>query len=87
MATYLYRAVAVEPDVDAESGETFIWPGMSLGRASGYLSRSAAKEAGERSGVRYVVVRSEPVSFVLPAEVLKQREIADLRDRLSLLTG
>jgi hypothetical protein len=85
MPTYLYRAVAAEP-WEGESVDLSIWPGEPLGRSSGYLSRSAAVDAGERSGVKYAVVRSAPVVFRMPAEVLKQREIADLRDRLAMLT-
>lgn len=87
MPTYLYRAVAAESYSDEVTGETSIWPGMPLGRSSGYLSRSAAVEAGARSGIKHVVIRSAPVQFELPAEVLKQREIQDLLDRLEALTG
>jgi hypothetical protein len=87
MSTYLYRAIASTSDVDEFSGDLMVWPGVSLGRTSGYLSRSSAVNAGQRSGVDYVIVRSEPVVFILPPEVLKARRIADLREELAVLTG
>ena len=85
MPTYLYRAVTAEASKDLD-GETTVWPGESIGRASGYLSRSGAKDAGERCGLAFVIVRSEPVAFTLPPEILREQEIADLRDRLVMLT-
>ena len=87
MSTYLYRAVALESDVDAFSGDLLIWPGESLGRGSGYLSRSSAVDAGECSGVAYVIVRSAPITFTMPPEAVKAARIAELRDELATLTS
>lgn len=63
MKTYLYRAIAtetIEPEGEWDIG---IEPGDILGRQSGYLSRSSAREAGESSGCDFEIVRSKPVSF------------------------
>lgn len=63
MKTYLYRAIATEAREPEDEWDIGIEPGEVLGRMSGYLSRSSAKEAGECSGVAYKVIRSEPVVF------------------------
>ena len=78
---YLYRAVATEFVHDAETLEEIIWPGATLGRATGYLSRSAAFDAGARSGFDFTVVRSEPIQFPTPPEV----EVAELRAEIAHL--
>lgn len=90
MSTYLYRAVNAEP-VDVveeynddgtpytlryEAGE------FTFGRQTGYLSRSGATSAGQRSGHPYLVVRSEPVVFLTRREKL-QREIDRLQAELA----
>lgn len=85
MSTYLYRAVATEHVENAYNGEPIAWPGMPLGRTSGYLSRSSAVIAGKASGVGFTIVRSEPVVFHDPPEVEAaelRAEIACLRERL-----
>jgi len=85
MKIVLYRAVALAT-VESPSGDLVVWPGMSLGRSSGYLSRSSAVAAGERAGVAFRVVRSLPVKFpVLPeVELAEAREqIAALREQLT----
>lgn len=90
MITYLYRAVATEHVDNAYNGEPIAWPGMPLGRASGYLSRSSAVIAGQSSGVAFVIVRSEPVVFHDPPEVdvaELRAENRELRDRIRTLTG
>ena len=86
MSIYLYRAVALEHVDHAHTGEPMFWPGMPLGRATGYLSRSSAVDAGDRAGVAFRVVRSLPVIFpVLPeVELAEAREqIATLREQLT----
>jgi hypothetical protein len=86
--TYLYRAIAVEYVDDAFTRELIAWPGMPLGRTSGYLSRSAAVNAGRASGVEHVIVRSEPVVFHNPPEAEAAELRADnqrLRERISVL--
>lgn len=90
--TYLYRAVSIEPhkvsesewdDFGVESAHTYTEPaGMILGRQSGYLSRSAAVDAGERSGLAYEIVRSEPVVFLTYAERLR-KQIRELTAELA----
>jgi len=77
---YLYRAVALEY-VDNAHEDTICWPGMSLGRGSGYLSRSSAKNAGIRSGFEFKLVRSAPVKFPVIPEV----EVAELREQINEL--
>lgn len=79
--TVLYRAVATEHVDDAFTGDVIAWPGAVLGRQSGYLSRSSAKEAGRRSGVAFEVVKSEPVVFLTEAERIS-RQIRELSARL-----
>ena len=79
--TYLYRAVTLEHLIDEFTGDTVFWPGDTLGRATGYLSRSAAVDAGRRSGARFEVVRSEPVVFPVPHAV----EVRELRDQIAAL--
>lgn len=81
MATVLYRAVALETVPD-DLDQPYIGPGDSLGRASGYLSRSAAAEAGIRSGVKHVIVKSRPVEFDMPIEVRQAQHIALLEEQL-----
>jgi hypothetical protein len=83
MTTYLYRAVALETCRDEFTGELDTWPGATLGRATGYLSRSSAVAAGERSGVEYVIVKSDPVVFRTPLVVEQARRIDDLEEHLA----
>lgn len=86
MSTFLYRAVSLEARDDEWTGEPIYFIGDSLGRATGYLSRSAAKDAGERSGVEYTIVKSLPVLFALPKVVEQARHIQDLEERLAIVT-
>lgn len=88
MTTYLYRAVATEYVDDAFTNEPIAWPGSPLGRASGYLSRSSAVDAGVRSGVAFEVLRSEPVVFLSRSERI-QKQINELHQQLAeiSLTG
>lgn len=72
---YLYRAVTVRESLELPAR-------FPLGRVTGYLSRSSAVEAGERSGLDYVVERSEPVVFLGRAEKLR-RQIAELEAELA----
>ena len=64
MTHHLYRPVAteaIEPEFEWEYG---VEPGDNVGRrASGYLSRSSAVDAGMRSGVRFEIQRSNPITF------------------------
>lgn len=63
MNTYLYRAIATN-DIPDECGFELWFAGDSIGRQSGYLSRSSAVEAGERYAQgHYTIVRSLPVVF------------------------
>lgn len=80
--TYLYRAVATEHVDDALTGEPIAWPGSTIGRQSGYLSRSGAVDAGRSSGIDFEVVRSEPVVFLTRRERI-EREIDRLRAELT----
>lgn len=63
MSTYLYRAISTEETLPESPWDSGHWVGESLGRDSGYLSRSSAVDAGERSGIDYKIVRSKPVDF------------------------
>lgn len=86
---YLYRAVTVRDEriMDSENGYTDFLPArFPLGRATGYLSRSAAKDAGDRSGLVYTIERSEPVEFLSDAEKLR-REIQRLTAELAAVEG
>lgn len=90
MSTYLYRAIATEYVDNMYTHEPLAWPGMPLGRTSGYLSRSSAVVAGRSSGVAFTIVRSEPVVFHNPPEAEAaelQAENAALRERIRELTG
>lgn len=82
---YLYRAVNTQSvgSYDVEADEIDECPPGSIvfGRQSGYLSRSAAVDAGRRSGHPYEVVRSEPVVFLTRRQKL-EREIDRLRAEL-----
>lgn len=80
--TVLYRAVATEHVDDAFTGDVIAWPGAILGRQSGYLSRSGAKDAGVRSGIAFEIVKSEPVVF-LSREQKLVREIRELTEELA----
>lgn len=82
MGTFLYRAVSLENKDHEWTGEPSHWVGSTIGRASGYLSRSSAVEAGKDSGVKFVIVRSEPVVFNLNPQVVLLARIADLEDQL-----
>lgn len=66
MNLYLYRAVSTENIEPEEEWEHAIWVGMPLGRETGYLSRSSAKDAGERSGIDYRIERSQPIQWAPP---------------------
>ncbi|MFT4156516.1 MAG: hypothetical protein QM630_01085 [Microbacterium sp.] len=83
--TYLYRAVSAEPITFAEDGEEWTEPAgaVTFGRASGYLSRSGAVNAGRESGQPFEVVRSEPVVFLTRRQKL-EREIERLRAELDI---
>ena len=85
MTIYLYRAVALEPVDHPPTGEPIFWPGMPLGRATGYLSRSSAVHAGQRALVRFKILRSEPVTFHLDAEIRTAIETDELRERVAEL--
>lgn len=83
MSAHLYRAVALDELYDEWSGDLLLWVGAPIGRTTGYLSRSSAVEAGKNSGVRFTIVRSEPVVFPEPNELVAQaQEIADLKAKL-----
>lgn len=82
MTTYLYRAIALEELEDEWTGDLTCWPGATLGRSTGYLSRSSAVDAGKNSGVRYTIVRSDPVVFPEPLVVTQANEISDLKEAL-----
>ena len=92
--TYLYRAVNAADVVvihgyedDGSPIREVAAPGMvTFGRQSGYLSRSGARAAGERSGNRFEVVRSEPVRFLTREEAL-ERDIDALTAKLHALRG
>ena len=62
-APVLWRAIALEDSDTVVNGCPEYTNGDPIGRASGYLSRSSAKAAGERAGIEFRVVRSEPVVF------------------------
>lgn len=89
MSTFLYRAVNAEPvDVVEEWNDdgtpyTIRYePGeFTFGRQTGYLSRSGAASAGNRSGYSFTVIRSEPVVFLTRREKLL-REIDRLQAEL-----
>ena len=86
MSIHLYRAVALEEIVNDWTEQVDVYVGQSLGRSSGYLSRSGAKAAGERAGIRYVIVKSAPITFPTSPEVERielEQEIAELRARLA----
>lgn len=82
----LYRAVATEHVDEAYSGDPIAWPGSIIGRASGYLSRSSAKAAGQSSGIAFEIMRSEPVVFLTRAEQLQKR-INEMRAELDAIMG
>lgn len=63
MSTYLYRAIATETVEPMGEWDIGTDPGDILGRQSGYLSRSSATDAGERSGVGFAIIRSKPIDF------------------------
>lgn len=63
MNTYLYRAIATEERLPESEWDFGIYEGETLGRMSGYLSRSSAVDAGNGSGVAYKIIRSKPVDF------------------------
>lgn len=89
MKTYLYRAVAtvdVEPEGDWDIGIAY---GESLGRQTGYLSRSSAVEAGRKSGVPFKIVRSQPVVFIESGNPFEeiQKLSAALSDALRKVSG
>ena len=83
MSTYLYRAICLETVDDEFADDLMLWPGLPLGRSSGYLSRSSAVAAGEGSGVKYVIVRSEPIVFPVPLVLEQALLIDELRDKLA----
>lgn len=82
--TYLYRAVATVETRNPFNEEIVTWPGSPIGRATGYLSRSAAVNAGAESGVAFEVIRSEPVIFLTHRERI-ERDIERLRGELANL--
>jgi|GEM_PF-5269703 len=86
MSTFLYRALALDSADDPFTGDPILWPGATIGRATGYLSRSSAVEAGESSGVEYVIVKSLPVVFPVPLVVEQARRIDELEDHLAHVT-
>ena len=71
---YLYRAVTARESLELPAR-------FPLGRVTGYLSRSSAVEAGERSGLVYEIERSEPIVFLTRAEKLR-KQIAELESEL-----
>lgn len=85
MSTFLYRAVNAEPitiDDGWDSEPDTIPAGeWTFGRQSGYLSRSGAVAAGQRSEYPFEIVRSEPVVFLTRREKLL-REIERLQAEL-----
>lgn len=93
MSTYLYRAVNAAPiDVvedynDDGTPYTLRYePGeFTFGRQTGYLSRSGASSAGQRSGEAFTVLRSEPVVFLTRRQKLL-REIERLQAELEAET-
>ncbi len=78
--TFLYRALSLEEVFDEYTDEVQIFIGDSLGRSSGYLSRSGAKRAGERFGGRFAIVRSEPIAFAASEEVDEAQRVALLAE-------
>lgn len=83
MSIYLYQALATETVEDEYTDDVIAWPGATLGRATGYLSRSSAVFAGDRSGIAYVIVRSRPVVFETPLVIVQANEIDDLKEKLT----
>lgn len=73
MKTHLYRAIALDDYEDEYTREPIYWVGSVIGRQTGYLSRSAAVDAGRRSGIEFEIIRSEPVIFLTRAEQLQKR--------------
>ncbi|QEA27081.1 hypothetical protein FGL91_00055 [Microbacterium sp. CBA3102] len=92
MSTYLYRAVNAEPinvieewDDDGTPYTIRYEPGeWTFGRQTGYLSRSGASSAGQRSGHLFTVLRSEPIVFLTRAEKIQKR-INELHAQLAAL--
>lgn len=76
---YLYRAVTAHESLELPAR-------FPLGRITGYLSRSSAVEAGDRSGLDYVIERSEPVVFLSRAENLR-KQIAALEAELAAVVA
>ena len=81
MTTHIWRAIALEELTDEYSGDLVLAPGDTIGRRIGYLSRSSAKWWGEHSGVRYVLVKSDPITFPKPVEL----ELLEAYDRIAEL--
>lgn len=86
---YLYRAVTVREEKlrdDANGWTDYLPTRYPLGRSTGYLSRSAAVDAGRRSGLDFEIERSEPVEFLSGADKLR-REIQRLTAELAAVEG
>lgn len=69
MRTYLYRVISTRDDQHGRIGahmKHVYSEGEHVGRATGYLSRSSAIEAGERAGVDYLIERSQPIKWEPP---------------------
>lgn len=89
---HIYRAVNAEPVDEVvdynDDGTPYTIrhePGeFTFGRQSGYLSRSGAVSAGNRSGCAFTVLRSEPVVFLTRAEKIQKR-INELHAELARL--
>lgn len=67
MKVYLYRAVATEEiQPTDEPGDYGCYEGEPLGRMTGYLSRSSARQAGADSGRPHRVERSQSIQWGPP---------------------
>lgn len=72
MKTHLYRAIALEERLPETVWDNGVAEGETLGRTSGYLSRSSAIDAGNGSGVAYKIIRSKPVDFTQSTSKLER---------------
>ncbi|GAA4176355.1 hypothetical protein [Gryllotalpicola koreensis] len=83
---HLWRAIALEDQHLDWTDEIFVTVGDTLGRQSGYLSRSAAVDAGKRSGLKFKVVKSDPITFPIDPDVEAielRAQVAGLKEQLA----
>lgn len=95
---YLYRAILSKPLAIGTADHAGELPaGFSIGRRSGYLSRSSAAEHAyrhaEHFGSETEVIRSEPIVFLTEREKEAKRadeleaEAKRIRERISVRAG